>query len=151
MSNLTPHLAALVISLLAASPLAAQRVADESTASDERVLHTGGGESHYVSPPLRLTGMVLTLLGAAGVVAGGASMIAGAVASANCNYELYDDCGMAGQIIGAWTLVGSGAALAIGIPLWVVGGRHVERSGVARLLPHTLNVGPGSASARWEF
>lgn len=142
---------ALLISLLAASPLAAQSASDESTAADERVRHNGGGATDYASRPMRLTGMVLTLLGATGAVAGGASMIAGAVASANCDYSLYDDCGMGGLMGGGYTMIAGGVALAIGIPLWVVGGRRVERRGIALLLPHTLSVGPTSTSARWEF
>jgi hypothetical protein len=156
MSRSIPHLgvrlgAVILINLLAASSLAAQGASDDVTAPQEFVVHTGAGDTRYASPPLRMTGMVLTLLGVTGAVAGGASMIAGGVASANCDYSLHDSCGTGGLIGGAYTLIGSGVVLAIGIPLWVVGARRVERSGVALLLPSTLSVGPGSTSARWEF
>jgi len=143
--------AVVLVSWVAASPLAAQSASDDSTTADARVLQSGNSHSDYASPPLRLTGMVLTLVGAAGALAGGAAMIAGVVARNNCNYELYDDCGMGGLIGGGYTMIAGGVALAIGIPLWVVGGRQVERRGVALLLPRTLSVGPTSASARWEF
>jgi len=135
--------AALLLCALATSSLAAQRAPDESTAADERMLHSDAGKTDYVKPALRHTGIALTVIGGVGALVGGSLILAGVMS----------ECGECLEV----PMAGGGIALisvpflAAGIPMWIVGSRRVESRGVARLLPGRLGLGPTSASMRWEF
>jgi hypothetical protein len=113
---------------------------------------------------MMIGGIVLTFAGAAGLV-----FSAVLIASANGRYEIYCDDGAGfvyrcderddeGMLTAGWvTLGGSLAAMAVGIPLWVIGGKRVpakeeqvQEAPKAAIRP-TLVLGPGSAAVKVAF
>jgi hypothetical protein len=117
------------------------------------------------NPGLMIGGIVLTFAGAVGLV-----FSAVLITSANGRYEIYCDDGGGfvyrcderddeAMLTGGWvTLGGSLAAMAVGIPLWVIGGKRVpatdqkeESEQPKAALRPTLVVGPGSASLKMAF
>ncbi|WP_437757260.1 hypothetical protein [Sorangium sp. So ce1389] len=111
------------------------------------------------SPSLMLGGIALTAGGTIAFFAG-----TGLLASASERYEIYcDSMGFTGvcdtrtdgprQIAGALISVAGGVMLAVGIPLWIIGGKKVPATGEAPKAPAqtTLSLGPGSAALQTRF
>ncbi|AGP34073.1 hypothetical protein SCE1572_05900 [Sorangium cellulosum So0157-2] len=111
------------------------------------------------SPGLMLGGIALTAGGTIAFFAG-----TGLLASASERYEIYcDRDGFIGicntrtdgprQVAGALVSIGGGIMLAVGIPLWVIGGKKVPANAEATEEPAqtTLSFGPGSAALRTRF
>ncbi|WP_437308310.1 hypothetical protein [Sorangium sp. So ce388] len=111
------------------------------------------------SPSLMLGGIALTAGGTIAFFAG-----TGLLASASERYEIYCDFGgYTGvcdtrtdgprQIAGALISVAGGVMLAVGIPLWIIGGKKVPATGEAPRAPAqtTLSLGPGSAALQTRF
>ncbi|WP_437725714.1 hypothetical protein [Sorangium sp. So ce861] len=111
------------------------------------------------SPGLMLGGIALTAGGTIAFFAG-----TGLLASASERYEIYCDFGGytsicdtrtdgPRQVAGALVSIGGGLMLAVGIPLWVIGGKKVPATADAPEEPAqtTLSLGPGSAALRTRF
>ncbi|WP_437318353.1 hypothetical protein [Sorangium sp. So ce385] len=111
------------------------------------------------SPGLMAGGIALTAGGTIAFFAG-----TGLLASASERYEIYCDFGGSTgicdtrtdgprQVAGALVAIGGGIMLAVGIPLWVIGGRKVPATAEAPEQPAqtTLSFGPGSAALRTRF
>ncbi|XXY46246.1 hypothetical protein WME91_40220 [Sorangium sp. So ce269] len=111
------------------------------------------------NPSLMLGGIALTAGGTIAFFAG-----TGLLASASERYEIYCDFGgYTGvcdtrsdgprQIAGALISVAGGVMLAVGIPLWIIGGKKVPATGEAPTAPAqtTLSLGPGSAALQTRF
>ncbi|WP_437624342.1 hypothetical protein [Sorangium sp. So ce1151] len=111
------------------------------------------------SPSLMLGGIALTAGGTIAFFAG-----TGLLASASERYEIYCDFGgYTGvcdtrtdgprQLAGALISVAGGVMLAVGIPLWIIGGKKVPATGEASRAPAqtTLSLGPGSAALQTRF
>lgn len=108
-------------------------------------------ERQYRYPGLRIAGIAITSLGLTAAVVGGSLLVAGKVAADNCNTAVDDTCGLGETVIGAITLISSAPAVAIGVPLWIVGGLPPKKPAAASVLPESIAVGPGSATLRWTF
>jgi hypothetical protein len=104
--------------------------------------------SKHRNEAMRISGIVLTSLGAATLVAGVGLTVAPGVG--RCG-ELGCDSTWAGLLL----LIPASTILAgVGIPLWVVGGQSPRRGAAAGMPPAAvpaLSVGPRSASLRWTF
>ncbi|WP_437578430.1 hypothetical protein [Sorangium sp. So ce887] len=111
------------------------------------------------SPSLMLGGIALTAGGTIAFFAG-----TGLLASASERYEIYCDFGgYTGicdtrtdgprQVAGALVSIGGGIMLAVGIPLWIIGGKKVPATADAPEAPAqtTLSLGPGSAALQTRF
>ncbi|WP_437648445.1 hypothetical protein [Sorangium sp. So ce362] len=111
------------------------------------------------SPSLMLGGIALTAGGTIAFFAG-----TGLLASASERYEIYCDFGgYTGicdtrtdgprQVAGALVSIGGGIMLAVGIPLWIIGGKKVPATADAPEKPAqtTLSLGPGSAALQTRF
>ncbi|WP_437611392.1 hypothetical protein WMF20_05770 [Sorangium sp. So ce834] len=111
------------------------------------------------SPGLMLGGIALTAGGTIAFFAG-----TGLLASASERYEIYCDFGGGTgicdtrtdgprQVAGALVSIGGGIMLAVGIPLWIIGGKKVPATAEAPEEPAqtTLSFGPGSAALRTRF
>jgi hypothetical protein len=148
---------ALGCALLAcAGPVAPVAAQSASTGDDDYMLTTTPGQRRYDAPALRNTGMIVTSVGIASTLIGGAAMIGGAVADAHCDHTDSGFCTFGGVMIGGYMLLGSAAVLSIGIPLWVVGSRSPEEAGGAdarhgRHARFTLSLRATAGSARWDF
>ena len=84
---------------------------------------------------MRIVGIVHTSLGIATTVVAGGFLVSGIVAEANNDPEQPTMGGFASFLASGIWFAGSVVALAVGIPLWVVGARRRARltEGVARL------------------
>lgn len=106
----------------------------------------------YRYPALRIAGIVVTGVGIAGMLTGGAFLASGAMKE---SHGPCDNCGMLDGIVGFVSLVGGAGVATIGAPLWIVGSvlkkEPAPEPTVITLLPQAVSVGPGSATLRWEF
>ncbi|WP_437815373.1 hypothetical protein [Sorangium sp. So ce1078] len=111
------------------------------------------------SPSMMLGGIALTAGGTIAFFAG-----TGLLASASERYEIYCDFGgYTGicdtrtdgprQLAGALVSIGGGVMLAVGIPLWIIGGKKVPATSESPEEPAqtTFSLGPGSASLQTRF
>ncbi|WP_437968860.1 hypothetical protein WMF04_05980 [Sorangium sp. So ce260] len=111
------------------------------------------------SPSMMLGGIALTAGGTIAFFAG-----TGLLASASERYEIYcDSGGFTGicdtrtdgprQLAGALVSIGGGVMLAVGIPLWIIGGKKVPATSESPEEPvqTTFSLGPGSASLQTRF
>ncbi|WP_433933681.1 hypothetical protein AB3662_04775 [Sorangium cellulosum] len=111
------------------------------------------------NPGLMLGGIALTAGGTIAFFAG-----TGLLASASERYEIYCDFGGftdvcdtrsdgPRQVAGALISVAGGVMLAVGIPLWIIGGKKVPATDEAPKAPAetTLSLGPGSATLHTRF
>ncbi|KYF62949.1 hypothetical protein BE15_04255, partial [Sorangium cellulosum] len=111
------------------------------------------------NPGLMLGGIALTAGGTIAFFAG-----TGLLASASERYEIYCDFGGftdvcdtrsdgPRQVAGALISVAGGVMLAVGIPLWIIGGKKVPATDEAPRAPvqTTLSLGPGSATLHTRF
>lgn len=111
------------------------------------------------SPSMMLGGIALTAGGTIAFFTG-----TGLLASASERYEIYCDFGgYTGicdtrtdgprQLAGALVSIGGGIMLAVGIPLWIIGGKKVPATAEAPEAPAqtTLSLGPGSAALQTRF
>ncbi|WP_437799014.1 hypothetical protein [Sorangium sp. So ce693] len=111
------------------------------------------------SPGLMLGGIALTAGGTIAFFTG-----TGLLASASNRYEIYCDFGgFTGicetrtdgrrQLAGALVSVAGGLMIAVGIPLWVIGGKKVPAGDAApkASVETTLSLGPGSAALQTQF
>ncbi|WP_437761498.1 hypothetical protein WMF27_04420 [Sorangium sp. So ce281] len=111
------------------------------------------------SPSLMLGGIALTAGGTIAFFTG-----TGLLASASNRYEIYCDFGgFTGicetrsdgrrQLAGALVSVAGGIMIAVGIPLWVIGGKKVPVSDATpkASAQTTLSLGPGSAALQTQF
>lgn len=107
------------------------------------------------------------MLGGIALTAGGTIAFftgTGLLASASNRYEIYCDFGgFTGicetrtdgrrQLAGALVSVAGGIMIAVGIPLWVIGGKKVPASDATpkASVQTTLSLGPGSAALQTQF
>jgi hypothetical protein len=111
------------------------------------------------SPSMMWGGIALTAGGTIAFFTG-----TGLLASASNRYEIYCDFGGSmgvcetradgpRQVAGAVISVAGGIMMAVGIPLWVIGGKKVPADGAAPAAPAqtTLSIGPGSAALQTRF
>jgi hypothetical protein len=117
-----------------------------------------GGATEMSSPALVSGGIVLTLLGAVGALGGaGLKVVSSEISDrAGCGtpneIALTDPCGTANDAgeIGTIALIGSGAALAVGVPMIFIGTRQVPVKRETALAPE-VHLGPTSAQVAVRF
>jgi hypothetical protein len=103
----------------------------------------------YRNGTMRTAGIVLTGIGVALAVAGGAALGWGLAQTGGLGLN-----GIGGDLVGSFFLGGSAVIAAIGVPLWVIGAKPPQPEAAAAIpawaVP-AVGAGPRSVTLRWSF